>query len=72
MLWKLPGGALHIFWARGRAIEKGIHFPDIGMKSGSIFTIFGIRNGNNFQGFGMKYKVGYTFSKSWYEERVCF
>ena len=40
MLWKLPGGALHIFWARGRAIEKGIHFPDIGIKSGINFHNF--------------------------------
>ena len=34
-----PGGALHIFWVRGRAIRKGIDFPDIGIKTVSIFTI---------------------------------
>ena len=59
-----PGGALHIFWVRGRAIGKGIDFPDISIKNGINFHTFGIRNGTDFQGFGMKYKVGYTFSKN--------
>ena len=27
----IPGGALHIFWVRGRAIEMGSDFPDIGI-----------------------------------------
>ena len=40
----LPGDALHIFWVRGRAIGKGIDFPDIGIKNGIIFHNFGIRN----------------------------
>ena len=67
-LWHLkgnqhPGGALHIFWVRARAIGKGIDFPDIGIKNGINFHTFGIRNVTDFQGFGMKYKVGHTFSK---------
>ena len=68
-----PGGALHIFRVRGRAIGNVIDFPDIGIKNGINFHNFGIRNGTYFQGFCMKYvKVGYTFSKNWYKERVCF
>ena len=59
-----PGGALHTFWVRGRAIGKGIDFPDIGIKNGINFHNFGIRNGTDFQGFDMKYKEGYTFSKN--------
>ena len=39
-----PGDALHIFWVRGRAIGKGIDFPDIGIKNGINFHNFGIRN----------------------------
>ena len=41
----VPGGALHIFWVRGRAIGKGINFPDIGIKNGINFHNFGISNG---------------------------
>ena len=71
--WGEPGGgALHIFRVRGRAIGKGIDFPDIGIKNGINFHNFGIRNGTDFQDFGMKYSVGYTFSKNWYKERVYF
>ena len=48
----------------GRAIGKGIYFPNIGIKNGINFHNFGIRNnGTKFQDFAMKYKVGYTFSK---------
>ena len=50
----LPGGALHIFRVRGRAIGKGIDFPDIGIKNGINFHNFGIRNGTDLQDFGMK------------------
>ena len=78
-----PGGALHIFWLRGRAVAKGIYFQDIGIKNGINFHSFGMRNGTNLQDFAMKYKVGYAFSKNWYKfgytfsknrykERVCF
>ena len=63
MVLQAPGGPLHIFQVRGRAIGKGIYFPDIGIKNGINVHNFGIRNGTNFQDFGMKYKVGYTFSK---------
>ena len=77
------GGALHIFWVRGRAIGKGIYFQDIGIKNSINFHNFGIRNGTDLQDFALKYKVGYTFSqnwykfgytfsKNWYTERVCF
>ena len=80
------GGALHIFWESGSAIGKGIYFPDIGIKDCINFHKFGrpsLRNGTNFEDFGMKYKVrytfsknwykvGYAFSKNWYKERVCF
>ena len=55
-----PGGALYIFWVRGRAIGKGIYFQDIGIKNGINFHNFGIRNGTDLQDFAMKYKVGYT------------
>ena len=72
LLGNAPGGALHIFWIRGRAIGKGIDFPDIGIKNGINFHNFGIRNGTDFQGFGMKYKVGYTFSKNWYKVGYTF
>ena len=47
-----PGGALNIFLVRGRAIGKGIYFPDI---NGINFHNFGIRNGTYFQDFYMKY-----------------
>ena len=57
------GGALHIFWVRGRAIRKGIDFPDIGIKNGINFHNFGTRNGTD-RDFCMKYNVGYTFSKN--------
>ena len=40
----IPRSALHIFWVRGRAIEKGIDFPDIGIKNGINFHNFCIRN----------------------------
>ena len=50
---------IYIF-GMGRAIGKGIYFPDIGIKNGINFYNFGIRNGTDFQDFGMKYKVGYT------------
>ena len=50
-----PGGALHIFRVRGRAIGKGIYLPDIGIKNGINFHNFGIRNGTYFQDFYMKY-----------------
>ena len=49
-----PGGALHIFRVRGRAIGKGIYFPDIGIKNGINFHNVGIRNGIYFQDFYMK------------------
>ena len=48
---RIPGGALHIFRVRGRAIGKGIYFPDIGIKNGINFHNFGIRNGTYFQDF---------------------
>ena len=53
--FRTPGGALHIFRVRGRAIGKGIYFPDIGKKNGINFHNFGIRNGTYFQDFYMKY-----------------
>ena len=31
---RLPRSALQIVWVRGRAIGKGIDFPDIGMRNG--------------------------------------
>ena len=31
---------LHITYARGRAIGKAIDFPDIGVRTGSIFILF--------------------------------
>ena len=37
------------------------------MRTVPIFHNFGIRNGTYFQDFGMKNKVGYTFSKNWYK-----
>ena len=52
-----------MIWVRGRAIGKGIFFPDIGIKNGINFHTFGLRNGTDFQNFCMKYKVGYTFLK---------
>ena len=60
---RLPGGraALHIFRVRGRAIGKGIEFPDICIKNGVNFHNFGKRKGTDFQDFGIKYKIGYTF-----------
>ena len=74
------GVALHRVW--GRAIGKGIDFPDIGIciknginlhnfgiKNGINLHNFGIKNGINFPDFGMRYKVGYTFSKNWYKVR---
>ena len=47
------------------------------------FHNFGIRNGTEFQGFGMNIRKdilfrkigirsGILFSKNWYKERVCF
>ena len=60
----VPGDALHILRVRGRAIWKGIYFPDIGIKNGINVHNFGIRNGTDFQDLqGMKCKVGYTFPK---------
>ena len=67
-----PGDALNVFRVRGLAIGKGIDFPDIGIKNGINFHNFGIRNGTDVQDFGVKYNFGYTFSKSWYKEGVCF
>ena len=61
-------GAQHIF--RGRAIGKGIDFPDIGIKNGINFHNFSVRNGTDFQDLGMKCSVGYAFSKNWYKERI--
>ena len=52
------GGALHIFWVRGRAIGKGIYFQDIGIMNGINFHNFGIRNGTDLQDLAMKYKAG--------------
>ena len=46
-----PGSALHIFRVRGRAIGKGIYFPDNGIKNGINVHNFGIRNGTYFQDF---------------------
>ena len=51
----IPRGALHTFRVRGRAIGKGIYFPDIGIKNGINFHNFGMRNGTYFQDFYMKY-----------------
>ena len=59
-----PGGALHIFWVRGRAIGKVIYFRGIGIKNGINFHNFGIRNGTDLQDFAMKYKVAHTFSQN--------
>ena len=42
------GGALYIFWVRGRAIGKGIDFQHIGISNGMDFYNFGIRNGTSF------------------------
>ena len=55
MLKSFPGGALDIFRVRGRAIGKGIHFPDTGIKNGINFHNFGIRIGTYFQDVYMKY-----------------
>ena len=52
-----PGGALHIFWVRGRAIGKGIDFPHIGISNGIDFYNFDIRNGTNFQDSSVRFKV---------------
>ena len=69
---KSRGGALHIFWVRGRAIGKGIYFLDIGIKNSLNYHNFGIMNGADFLDFGMKYKVGYTFLKNWYKVGYTF
>ena len=61
-----------MFQVRGRAIGKGINFPDIGIKNGINFHNFGIRNGTDFQGFGIECEVGYTFSKNWYKVGYTF
>ena len=53
-----------MFWVRGRAIGKGIDFPDIGIKNGINFHNFGIRNVIDFQDFCMEYKVRHNFSKN--------
>ena len=59
-----PGGALHIFRVWGRAIGKGIYFPDIGIKNGINFHNFGIRNGTYFQDSYIKYiRLGILFRK---------
>ena len=50
-----PEGALDTFRVRGRAIGKGIYFPDVGIKNGINFHNFGIRNGTYFQDLYMKY-----------------
>ena len=70
-----PRGVLYIFWVRGRAIGKGIDFHDFGIRNGIDFHDFGTRNGiRNFHNWYAEnwYKVGYTFRKNWYKERVCF
>ena len=36
------GGALHMFWVRGRAIGKGIDFPNIGIRNSIDFCSFGM------------------------------
>ena len=46
---RTPGGALHIFWVRGRAFGKCIDFPHIGISNGIDFYNFGINNGTDFQ-----------------------
>ena len=54
------GDALHtysILIVRGRAIGKGIDFPDIGIKNGITFYNFSIRKGTDFEDFDMKPKV---------------
>ena len=58
------GGALHIFWIQGRAVGKGIDFPDIDTRNSINFHNFGVRIRINFQDFGMKYMVGYIFSQN--------
>ena len=52
---------LYIFWVRGRAIGKVIHFHD-----------FGIRNGIDFCNFRNWYGVGYAFSENWYKVGYVF
>ena len=62
---KRPRGVHFVyFWVRGRAIGKGIDFPDIGIKNGINFHNFVTRNGTDFQDFFMKCKIRYTFSKN--------
>ena len=52
-----PGGALHVFWVRGRAIGKGIDFPHICIRNGIGFYNFGMRKGTNFQDSSVRFKV---------------
>ena len=40
---KSTGDALHIFCVRGRTDEKGIDFPDIGIRNGIDFQAFRIK-----------------------------
>ena len=58
----IPGGTLHIFWVRRRAVGKGIDFPDIGIRNGIDFhNLWYKERGINFQDFGMKYRVEYIY-----------
>ena len=77
------GGVLYIFWVRGRAIGKDIHFHEFGIRNGINFRNFdnwyrvGYAFSENWYKVGyifLKnwYKIGYTFRKNWYKERVCF
>ena len=51
------GGALRIFWVRGRATGKGIDFPHIGISNDIDFYNFRIWNGTNFQDSSVRFKV---------------
>ena len=56
---RLLHDCLHMLWALGRTIGKGIDFP---VDSHN----FGSRNRTDFRNFGVKHKVRYAFPKRWY------
>ena len=51
---KGSGGVLYICWVRGRAIQKGIDFHDLGIRNSIDSRNFGIRSGTDCYDFGVR------------------
>ena len=60
-----PQGVHYIHIWYGKVPSERVSISATLVSNSTYFHNLGVRNGIDFQDFGMKYKLGYTSSKNW-------